>query len=79
MALISGIEFLNNRFDPFDIKLDGWSESIHENLNEYDDVFEELYEKYNSKNNFDNIGFNPCLDGIWVYGSNCASRTLFTI
>ena len=27
-ALITGIEFLNNRFDPFDIKLDGWSEQI---------------------------------------------------
>ena len=26
MAAITGIEFLNNKFDPFDIKLDGWSE-----------------------------------------------------
>ena len=26
MAVINGIEFLNNKFDPFDIKLDGWSE-----------------------------------------------------
>ena len=49
MATVTALEFMNNRFDPFDIKLDGWSESIHENLNEYDDVFEELYEKYNSK------------------------------
>ena len=48
MAFITATEFLNNRFDPFDIKLDGWSESIHENLNDYDDIFEELYEKYNS-------------------------------
>lgn len=46
MACITGIEFLNNKFDPFDIKLDGWSESVHENMNDYDDVFEELYEKY---------------------------------
>ena len=51
MACITGVEFLNNKFDPFDIKLDGWSESIHENLNDYDDVFEELYEKYNTKTN----------------------------
>ena len=49
MAIISGIEFLNGRFDPFDIKLEGWSESIYENLQEYDEVFEELYEKYKSK------------------------------
>jgi hypothetical protein len=46
MTCINGIEFLNNRFDPFDIKLDGWSDQINENLNDYDDVFEELYEKY---------------------------------
>tara|TARA_Y100000996_G_C22543039_1_gene650713 strand:+ start:1087 stop:2376 length:1290 start_codon:yes stop_codon:yes gene_type:complete len=46
MACITGIEFLNNRFDPFDINLDGWSESIHENIDDYDDVFEELHEKY---------------------------------
>ena len=48
MAFVTAMEFLNGRFDPFDIKLDGWSESIHENLNDYDDIFEELYEKYNS-------------------------------
>ena len=28
MAIITGAEFLNNKFDPFDIKLDGWSESV---------------------------------------------------
>ena len=49
MAVSSGIEFLNGKFDPFDIKLDGWSESIYENLHEYDEVFEELHEKYKSK------------------------------
>ena len=46
VAFITAIEFLNNKFDPVDIKLDGWSESIHENINDYDDVFEELHEKY---------------------------------
>ena len=49
MAIINGIEFLNNRFDPFDIKIDGWGEQINENINDYDDVFGELYEKYKSK------------------------------
>jgi len=49
MAFVSGIEFLNNRFDPFDIKLDGWGESINENVSEYDEVFGELHEKYGSK------------------------------
>ena len=49
MAFINGIEFLNNRFDPFDIKLDGWGDLINENLEDYDDVFGELHEKYKSK------------------------------
>jgi hypothetical protein len=49
MAIINGIEFLNNRFDPFDIKIDGWGEQINENINDYDDVFGELFEKYKSK------------------------------
>jgi Family of unknown function (DUF5767) len=49
MACINGIEFLNNRFDPFDIKLDGWSEQINENMTDYDDVFGELYEKYKNR------------------------------
>jgi len=49
MAVINGMEFLNNRFDPFDIKLDGWSEQINENITDYDDIFGELYEKYKSK------------------------------
>ena len=46
MAAITGLEFLNNKFDPFDVKLDGWSESINENIYDYDEVFEELAEKY---------------------------------
>lgn len=49
MAMVSGLEFVNSKFDPFDIKLDGWSESIHENLNDYDEVFEELHDKYKTK------------------------------
>ena len=49
MAIVNGIEFLNGRFDPFDIKLDGWGEQINENINDYDDVFAELHEKYKSK------------------------------
>jgi len=49
MAIINGIEFLNGKFDPFDIKLDGWSSQIEENLNDYDEIFGELHEKYKSK------------------------------
>ena len=49
MACITGLEFLNNKFDPFDIRLDGWGEQINENIDEYDEIFAELHEKYKSK------------------------------
>lgn len=49
MMFSSGVEFLNRKFDPFDLKLDGWSESVMENLGDYDEVFEELHEKYGEK------------------------------
>lgn len=49
MTCVTGIELLNSKFDPFDVKLDGWSDSMYDNLNDYDDVFEELHMKYRSK------------------------------
>jgi hypothetical protein len=49
MACITGIEFLNNKFDPFDVKLDGWTDQVGENLEDYNDIFAELHEKYKSK------------------------------
>ena len=49
MAAITGLEFLNNKFDPFDLRLDGWSEQVNENIDDYDEIFAELHEKYKSK------------------------------
>ncbi len=49
MACVSGLEFLNSKFDPFDLKLDGWAEAVNENIEEYDEVFGELHEKYGAK------------------------------
>ena len=49
MGAITGMEWLNGRFDPFDLKLDGWSESVHENAEDFDEIFEELYDKYKDK------------------------------
>lgn len=48
-AIVNGLEFLNNKFDPFDIKLDGLSEQVDENISDYDEIFAELHEKYKSK------------------------------
>lgn len=49
MAAITGLEFLNSKFDPFDVKLDGWAEQVNENIDDYDEIFGELHEKYKSK------------------------------
>ena len=46
MAAVTGLEFLNNKFDPFSVNLDGWSESVNEGIFDYDEIFEELYAKY---------------------------------
>lgn len=48
IAFVTGTEYLNTRYDPFAIRLEGWSEQVHENINDYDDIFEELHEKYKS-------------------------------
>lgn len=49
MGVVTGLEWMNNRFDPFDLNLDGWSESVHENVEDFDEVFEELYDKYKDR------------------------------
>jgi hypothetical protein len=49
IACVTGLEFLNEKYSPLDIHLKGWSESVMENINDYDQVFEELYAKYRTK------------------------------
>ena len=49
MGVVTGAEFLNGKFNPFDWELDGWSESVHENIEDFDEVFEELYDKYKGR------------------------------
>lgn len=51
IACVTGLEFLNKRYNPFELHLDGWSESVMENQDDYDNVFEELYVKYRTKVN----------------------------
>jgi hypothetical protein len=53
LTLTSGVEFLNKTFDPVGAELEGWSESVMENLNdgEYDSIFERLHDKYAGKMN----------------------------
>ena len=49
MGAITGLEWLNGKFDPFDVKLEGWSESVHTNVEDFDEIFEELYDKYKDR------------------------------
>ena len=49
MGAITGMEWMNDKFDPFDLKLEGWSESVHTNVEDFDEIFEELYDKYKER------------------------------
>lgn len=49
VACVTGLEFLNDKFDPFDLELNGWSQNCMENVDDYDGVFEDLYNKYKTK------------------------------
>ena len=49
IACVTGLEYLNKRYNPFDIQLDGWSENVMETQDDYDEVFEELFVKYRTK------------------------------
>jgi hypothetical protein len=51
MTLVTGTELLNNRFDPVGARLEGWSESVNDGIDDYDDIFEELHNKYKGKSN----------------------------
>lgn len=43
---VQGLEFLNDSYDPFGLKLNGWSEQVELGKDSYTSVFEELYDKY---------------------------------
>ena len=49
VACCTGIEFLNKKYNPFEIQLEGWSENVMDSVEDYDEVFEELYVKYRTK------------------------------
>jgi len=46
ITAINTIEYGNAMFNPFDISLDGWGESVSEDIDSYSDIFEQLHEKY---------------------------------
>ena len=46
LQAVSVIEFLNDKYDPFDFQLSGWGEHMSVEVDSWEDVMEEIYEKY---------------------------------
>jgi hypothetical protein len=46
ITAVNTIEYGNSMFDPFGVSLDGWGESISEDVDSYGEIFEQLHEKY---------------------------------
>ena len=67
ISVCSLLEYVNNKFDPFDVVLDGWSEDINDDVQngEYDEVMEELYYKY-----YDKVSMGPELKLITMIGGS---------
>ena len=49
MTAVSGIEFAADKFPGLGANLSGWSGSVNDELDEYDDIFAELHDKYKGK------------------------------
>ena len=45
-TLVNSVEFANSTFDPFGLDLSGFGEQVEEDMDSYEEVFGELYEKY---------------------------------
>ena len=49
MTFVTGVEMVNDKFGdrlPMKPRLKGWSESVHTNVEDFDEIFEELYDMY---------------------------------
>jgi len=46
MTAVNSIEYANAAFNPFDINLDGWGEQVSEDIDSYEEIFDELHDKY---------------------------------
>lgn len=48
MVMVSSLlEMVNNNYNNlFDLNLNGWSDSLHDNIDDYEPIFEELHDKY---------------------------------
>ena len=66
MACCTGLEYLNHNYNNYlSLELDGWSENVMEDIHSYDDVFEELYDKY-----ADRVSVAPELKLLFMVGGS---------
>ena len=76
ISFSSGTEYCNKRYNPYKFALDGWSGEVLENIGDYDEVFEELHDKYN-----DSVQMAPELKLLTMVGGSGLmfhlSNTLF--
>ena len=82
VSFASMAEFVNNKTgNPFDIHLDGWSENMNEEINNYDEVFEDLYEKYKESASMApelKLVFMVASSAFWFHISNNMSKSVMS-
>jgi len=49
LGIAKGIEWGNSKWDPCGLKLDGWSNAVAADMDQYTDIFKEMREKYREK------------------------------
>ena len=49
LNIVCGVEFLNDRYNPFEFKLKDWSKQVAADMDDYSEVLEEIYEKYKDR------------------------------
>lgn len=62
--ILRGIEVVNKKFGPF-LELDGWSESVTQDMHRYDRALKALYHRY-----FKRKQSNPIIDILWLIGGS---------
>jgi hypothetical protein len=62
--ILRGIEVANKKFGPF-LELDGWSESVTQDMHRYDRALKALYHRY-----FKRKQSNPIMDLLWLIGGS---------
>ena len=66
---IQALEFLSNKYNPFDTDLNGFSEIVALGIDDYDEVLGEIYEKYKNVNR----RIEPELKLVLMVGASAAS------